>query len=240
MSNRHQSQHIKATRLNTEIQIWPRELPRTCLAFPFAKSGDLLTCSKLNSCSYSYPQPFPNQVMSIIFTSTWDKTLELSFFIHISHSIKSSWFYFQHISRIRLLFIMFHVLWCPFPQPNHHHLSAGSLQLTPKQSSFNRSDSSYHLSFPLIIIVSPLTIWASLVAQMVKNLPRFDPWIRKIPWRRAWPSTPVSLPREFHGQRSLVGYSPWGHKESDATFTFHTTLLQFTHPKTSLSGPLET
>ena len=34
-------------------------------------------------------------------------------------------------------------------------------------------------------------------------------------WRREWPSTPVFFPGEFHGQRSLVGYSPWGHKESD-------------------------
>ena len=34
----------------------------------------------------------------------------------------------------------------------------------------------------------------------------------KIPWRRKWQSTPVFLPREFHGQRSLAGYSPWGHK----------------------------
>ena len=33
----------------------------------------------------------------------------------------------------------------------------------------------------------------------------FDPWIRKVPWRRAWQSTPVFLPRESHGQRSLAG-----------------------------------
>ena len=51
----------------------------------------------------------------------------------------------------------------------------------------------------------------SLVAQMVKNMPAcgqcgFDPWVRKIPWRRGWLSTPVFLPEEFHGQRSLVGY----------------------------------
>ena len=39
----------------------------------------------------------------------------------------------------------------------------------------------------------------------------------KIPWRRAWQPTPVFLPGEFHGQRSLAGYSPWGHKESDMT-----------------------
>ena len=45
----------------------------------------------------------------------------------------------------------------------------------------------------------------------------FDPWVRKIPWRRACQSTPVFLPGESHGQRSLVGYSPWGCKESDIT-----------------------
>ena len=36
---------------------------------------------------------------------------------------------------------------------------------------------------------------------------RFDPWFRKIPWRRKWQSTPIFLPRKSHGQRSLVGYS---------------------------------
>ena len=41
---------------------------------------------------------------------------------------------------------------------------------------------------------------------------RFDPWVAKIPWRRKWHPTPVFLPGESHGQRSLVGYSPWGHK----------------------------
>ena len=53
---------------------------------------------------------------------------------------------------------------------------------------------------------------------MVKNLPAnagdirlgFDPWVGKIPWRRAWQPTPVFLPGESHGQRSLAGYSPEG------------------------------
>ena len=36
----------------------------------------------------------------------------------------------------------------------------------------------------------------------------FDPWVGKIPWRRAWQPTPVFLPGESHGQRSLVSYSP--------------------------------
>ena len=46
---------------------------------------------------------------------------------------------------------------------------------------------------------------------------RFNSWVRKIPWRRKWQPTPVFLPGESHGQRSLVGYSPWGCKESDTT-----------------------
>ena len=37
-----------------------------------------------------------------------------------------------------------------------------------------------------------------------------DPWFRRIPWHRKWQPTPVFLPRKFHGQGSLVGYSPWG------------------------------
>ena len=45
----------------------------------------------------------------------------------------------------------------------------------------------------------------------------FDPWVIKISWRRKWQSTSVFLPRKSHGQRSLVGYSPWGCKESDTT-----------------------
>ena len=45
----------------------------------------------------------------------------------------------------------------------------------------------------------------------------FDPWVRKIPWRRAWKPPPVLIPGESHGQKSLAGYSPQGHKESDTT-----------------------
>ena len=49
----------------------------------------------------------------------------------------------------------------------------------------------------------------------------FDPWIRKIPWRVKWKLTPVFLPG-IHGQRSLVGYSPWNCKELDMTEHAHT------------------
>ena len=39
----------------------------------------------------------------------------------------------------------------------------------------------------------------------------FNPWVRKIPWR-TWQPTPILLPGESHGQRSLASYSPWGHR----------------------------
>ena len=45
----------------------------------------------------------------------------------------------------------------------------------------------------------------------------FDPWVRKMPCRRKWQPTPVSLPGESHGQRSLAGHSPWGRREMDTT-----------------------
>ena len=46
---------------------------------------------------------------------------------------------------------------------------------------------------------------------------RFNPWVGKMPWKRAWQPTQVILPGKSHGQRSLGGYSPGGHKESDMT-----------------------
>ena len=58
----------------------------------------------------------------------------------------------------------------------------------------------------------------SQLALVVKNLPvsagdirrcRFDAWVQKIPWRRAWQPTPVLLPGESQGQKSLAGCSPW-------------------------------
>ena len=71
------------------------------------------------------------------------------------------------------------------------------------------------------------SIMGFLVTQMVKNplakkkkknpLAMQETWVEKIPWRRKWQPTPVFLPGKFHGQQSLVGYSPWGHQELDTT-----------------------
>ena len=83
-----------------------------------------------------------------------------------------------------------------------------------------------------------LTLWTSLVAQMVKCLPTmwetqsprevqlnlpesFNPWVGNISGRRKWQPTPVFLPGKSHGQRSLVGYSPWGREEWDMTERLH-------------------
>ena len=79
------------------------------------------------------------------------------------------------------------------------------------------------------------SLGASQVVLMVKNPPASAEDIRNVgsisglgrfPWRRAWQPTPVFLPGESHGQRSLAGYSPWGRKELDTT-------EQLTHPKIS-------
>ena len=77
---------------------------------------------------------------------------------------------------------------------------------------------------------------------MVKNLPAmqetgFDPWVRQIPWRREWLPTPVFLPGGFHGQRSLVGNSPWDHKKSDTTEQLTVTLFFFICMMASLNAP---
>ena len=77
------------------------------------------------------------------------------------------------------------------------------------------------------------------MAQTAKNLlamqemqetrvqkPEFNHWVRKIPWSRKWQPTPAFWPGKFQGQRSLVGYSPWGRKELDRTEKLTLFLLQ--------------
>ena len=69
----------------------------------------------------------------------------------------------------------------------------------------------------------------SLVAQMAKRLPTMqETQVQSLGWadplEKEMATTPVFLPGKSHGQRSLAGYSPWGHKESDATERLHFTL----------------
>ena len=62
----------------------------------------------------------------------------------------------------------------------------------------------------------PLWLRWLRICQQCKR-PEFDSWVRKISWSTEWLPNPVLLPGEAHGQRSLVGYSPWVHIESDTT-----------------------
>ena len=86
----------------------------------------------------------------------------------------------------------------------------------------NRWMGSAGLTFPAHFLIT----WISLVAQMVKHLHTiWETWVQslgwKISWWRKWQPTPVFLPEKSHRWRSLVGYSPWGRKESDTTEWFH-------------------
>ena len=57
----------------------------------------------------------------------------------------------------------------------------------------------------------------------------FNPWVRKIPWRRKWQPIPVFLPGESHGQRNLMGYSPWGRKDLDTTKQLNVNTIIYTY-----------
>ena len=63
----------------------------------------------------------------------------------------------------------------------------------------------------------------------------FDPWVRKIPWRRKWQPTLVFLPGKSHRQRNLAGYSSWGYKGSDTTERPNTHTHTHTHTYTHSS-----
>ena len=97
-----------------------------------------------------------------------------------------------------------------------------------KESAYNTGDQSQSLS-PIKSIpeqVKKKCDYTSLGLRRWRTClewgrPRFNPWVGKIPWRRKWQSTPVFLPGESYGWRSLVGYSPCSRKESDMTEWLH-------------------
>ena len=74
--------------------------------------------------------------------------------------------------------------------------------------------------------------WLTWLSVCLKcGRPRFDPWVRKIPWRRKWQPSPVFLPGESHGW-SLAGYSPWGRKKLDMTERLHIMIITYMESKT--------
>ena len=122
------------------------------------------------------------------------------------------------------------VLRCGFPLPESHRAFTCDSSLG---SSNLGQFLILSLSFLNLIFLKHEFV-ATLVAQTVKTLPAMqdrpglDPWVGKIPWRRTWEPTPVFLPGEPHGRRSLVGYSPWGRKELDTSeWLVHTHMQLF-------------
>ena len=108
------------------------------------------------------------------------------------------------------------------PSPNCFQVTSSRLISPMKHHSGLYSSFSPSLFLLMTSITAtglPRRLSCKESACQCKSLRRrmFDPWVRKILWRRKWQPTPVFLPGESHGQRSLVGYSPWGRKESDTT-----------------------
>ena len=104
------------------------------------------------------------------------------------------------------------------------HESRNLTHLQPKIrfSTFLKFSSSPPLSF------ADGTVVKNLSANEGKRR-RFNPRVRKIPWRRNWQPTPLLLPGKSRGQRSLAGCSSWGRKESDTT-EWLSTAAQCTFP----------
>ena len=74
----------------------------------------------------------------------------------------------------------------------------------------------WNTNFHVLLFNFCLLLCGSVMPQIIKNLPAGqETWVGRIPWRREWQPTLVFLPGESHGQRSLVGCSPWGRNESD-------------------------
>ena len=68
----------------------------------------------------------------------------------------------------------------------------------------------------------------------------FDPWVGKILWSRKWQPAPLFLPGKLHGQKTLVGYSPWGHKEADMIKQLNTQTKLVYLVRTAKSGLMST
>ena len=110
------------------------------------------------------------------------------------------------------------------PDPGIEPMSpalAGSFFTTEPQGKPLPCTQAHSINGSLVRLSNDTVINACLSVCLQCGRPGFNPWVGKIPWRRKWQSTPVLLPGKSHGRRSLVGYSPWGCKESDTTERLH-------------------
>ena len=112
--------------------------------------------------------------------------------------------------------------------PSNHCILCHPLLLLPSTFPCIRvfsSELAFHISWPkywsFSFSISPSNIYSGFPGDSEGKASARNPSVRKIPWRRTWQPTPVFLPGESHGWRSLVGYiySPWGHRESDMIYS---------------------
>ena len=132
--------------------------------------------------------------------------------------------------------------WTLLPPPSPYHPSGSSQCTSPKHpvsciepglaARFLHDILHVSMSFSQIFFLSKFQVCNTILLGLSWWLrgysidlrcgrPGFNPWVWKIPWWRIWQPTPVFLPGESHGRRSLVGYSPQGHKESETTERLH-------------------
>ena len=110
------------------------------------------------------------------------------------------------------------------------HAGRALQEVQVSRSAFLQVDNlSLKKNFPEYYLpVSPMVVLVvkNLPVNMADNRRGFDPWVMKIPWRRAQQPTPVFLPGGSHGQKSLDSYSPWGGRVEHDWLTEHTSISQ--------------
>ena len=142
--------------------------------------------------------------------------------------------------------------YCCLSYHSHPWGLKGTSELYFTSRSFLTKSTQYPLPrvnlFHLLLITLSLILLQLCFFYLGLKRPRFNSWVGKIPWRREWSLTPVFLPREFHGQKNLVGYRTWCCKKPDTTEQLththtHTHIHTHPHPYTLrsvsffLSGP---
>ena len=124
----------------------------------------------------------------------------------------------------------------PGTEPGSPEWQADSLPSEPQFPVAPRAFNKHHITR-----ASGMAQWVenSLTGRRCRRH-QLDLWVRKIPWRRKWQPTPVFLPGESHGQRSLVGYSPWGHKELYTTEHTHCYVTKITFITKAIDSMVKT
>ena len=145
-----------------------------------------------------------------LFVTPWTATCQASLFFTISRSLLKLTS-FESVMLSNHLILCHPLLFLPFLIAQLVKKKPPAIQVDPGSTPGSGRSTGEGIGYPLQYF------WASLVVQLVKNLPAlqrpgFDPWVGKIPWRREWLTTPGFWPGEFHRL-----YSPWGCKESDTT-----------------------